>query len=462
MVFSNLVFAGVFLPLVMLLYYLCPKISYKNVIVVITSLIFYAWGEPSLIIMLSISLVLNYIYGRIIDRYYGSVGARIGFALALITNFGFLGVFKYTGFFVENLNAILPFNIPDPQISLPLGISFYTFQILSYIIDLHRGDVKVQKSLLKFVAYVSMFPQLVAGPIVRYSDIAAQLENRKVTIDNFALGARRFVAGLCKKLLLADNAGNAASMLLDTAHMSAGTAWLGILFYTFQIYFDFSSYSDMAIGLGKMFGFDFLENFNYPYISRNITDFWRRWHISLSTFFRDYVYIPLGGNRYKPIRNLFVVWFLTGMWHGASWNFILWGLFYGAILFIEKKSFKQWMQKIPRPFCYIYTMFIVMVGWALFYYTDTQQLINWFACAFGQGSAAYDLVTVTSIYSNLWLLIVCIIASTPLPKILFDKIGTKCPAVAIWLEPLLMIAAYAVCFAVMVGSTYSPFLYFRF
>lgn len=462
MVFSNLVFAGVFLPLVMLLYYLCPKITYRNVIIVITSLVFYAWGEPSLVIMLAISLVLNYIYGRIIDRYYASTGARVAFALALITNFGFLGVFKYAGFFVENLNAILPFDIPDPQISLPLGISFYTFQILSYIIDLYRGEVKVQKSLLKFVAYVTMFPQLVAGPIVRYSDIALQLDNRKVTIESFALGARRFVAGLCKKLLLADNAGSAASMLLDTTHMSAGTAWLGILFYTFQIYFDFSSYSDMAIGLGKMFGFDFLENFNYPYISRNITDFWRRWHISLSSFFRDYVYIPLGGNRYKPIRNLFVVWFLTGMWHGASWNFILWGLFYGVILFIEKTSFKQWMQKIPRPFCYIYTMFIVMIGWALFYYTDTQQLTNWFACAFGRDSSAYDLVTVTSLYSNLWLLIVCVIASTPIPKMLFDKMGTKCPAVAVWLEPLLMIAAYAVCFAVMVGSTYSPFLYFRF
>ena len=462
MVFSNLVFAGVFLPLVMLLYYLCPKNAYRNVILVITSLIFYAWGEPSLVIIFAISLVLNYIYGLIIDKWYATGVSKAAFVMALITNFGFLGVFKYAGFFVSNLNAILPFDIPDPNISLPLGISFYTFQILSYIIDLYRGNVRVQKSFIKFAGYVSMFPQLVAGPIVRYADVARQLDDRKVTIEGFAMGARRFTAGLCKKLLLADNAGSAASMLLDTMHMSAGTAWLGILFYTFQIYFDFSSYSDMAIGLGKMFGFDFLENFNCPYISKNITDFWRRWHMSLSSFFRDYVYIPLGGNRYKPYRNLFVVWFLTGMWHGASWNFILWGVFYGVLLFIEKTSFRQWMQKIPRPFCYIYTMFIVMVGWALFYYTDTAQLKNWFMCAFGQISTPYDLVTITSLCSNLWLLIACIFAATPAPRALYYKVCNAHPKFAVWFEPLCIIIGFAICYAVMVGSTYSPFLYFRF
>lgn len=462
MVFSNLIFAGVFLPIVMLLYYVCKNITYRNVILVISSLIFYAWGEPSLVIMLAVSISLNYLFGRIIDRFYASAGAKAAFIASLVTNFGFLGVFKYAGFFVDNINALLHMNIPDPKISLPLGISFYTFQTLSYIIDLYKGRVKVQRSFIKFAGYVSMFPQLVAGPIVRYADVAAELDDRKVTIDDFADGAKRFTAGLCKKLLLANYAGSAASMLLDSPHMAAGTAWLGILFYTFQIYFDFSSYSDMAIGLGRIFGFHFVENFNYPYISRSITDFWRRWHISLSSFFRDYVYIPLGGNRYREIRNLFVVWFLTGMWHGASWNFILWGLFYGVMLFIEKTSFKKWMMKMPPPICYIYTMFIVMIGWALFYYTDTNQLINWFSCAFGVSAAPYDLVTITSIYSNLWLIIICILGSTPMPSFVYNAVCSHNKRFAVWFEPLCLIAAYSVCYAVMVGSTYNPFLYFRF
>ena len=318
LVFSGLVFIGVFLPAVLLLYNLSKNITYRNIILVLTSLIFYAWGEPSLVILLLISITCNYILGLIIDKFYGTGGCKAAFIAAVALNLGFLGVFKYTGFFVSNLNAVLPFDIPDPQISLPLGISFYTFQTLSYIIDLYKGRVHVQKSLIKFAAYVSMFPQLVAGPIVRYADIAAQLEERTVTSKNFADGVMRFVSGLCKKVILANNAGTVATMLLDSTRMSTGSAWLGILMYTFQIYFDFSSYSDMAIGLGKMFGFDFMENFNYPYISRSVTDFWRRWHMSLSSFFRDYVYIPLGGNRYKPIRNLLVVWFLTGMWHGAK------------------------------------------------------------------------------------------------------------------------------------------------
>ena len=461
MVFSDLVFAGVFLPAVLLLYYLWNNITYRNVILVISSLVFYAWGEPSLVIMLMISILINYSLGLVIDKFYAKPLSRAAFIAAVVIDLGLLGVFKYTGFFVENLNAILPVKIPDPHISLPLGISFYTFQILSYVIDLYKGRVKVQKSIIKFAGYVSMFPQLVAGPIVRYADVAKALDDRKVTINGFASGAQRFTAGLCKKLLLANNAGKVASMLLDNPHMATGTAWLGILMYTFQIYFDFSSYSDMAIGLGRMFGFEFMENFNYPYISRSITDFWRRWHISLSTFFRDYVYIPLGGNRYKPVRNLLIVWFLTGMWHGASWNFILWGLFYGVFLLVEKKAMKGILTSLPIPICYIYTMFFVMVGWAIFYYTDTAQLMNWFSCAFGAGCAPYDLMTVTTLCSNAWLIAACVIGSTPLPRWLFRKIsGVKW--IGIWMEPLLLAAAFAVCYAVMVGSTFNPFLYFRF
>lgn len=463
LVFSSLVFLGVFFPAVLLLYNISRNVTYRNVILVITSIVFYAWGEPSLVVMLAVSICVNYALGLLIDRFYGRSGGRAAFIAAVAVNLGLLAVFKYTGFFVENLNSLLPFKIPEPKISLPLGISFYTFQTLSYIIDLYKGRVRVQKSFIKFAAYVSMFPQLVAGPIVRYSDIAEQLDERTVTAQKFADGVKRFAVGLCKKVILANNAGNVASMLLDSRHMATGSAWLGILMYTFQIYFDFSSYSDMAIGLGKMFGFDFMENFNYPYISKNITEFWRRWHISLSRFFRDYVYIPLGGNRFRPIRNLFTVWFLTGMWHGASWNFIFWGLFYGVVLFLEKTSFKRWMQKIPRPLCYIYTMLVVMLGWALFYYTDMSSLVFWLKSAFGRdGALLYDLNTVSAFCSNLWLIVICVVGATPLPKRLFNGLCSRSGAFAAVAEPLCVIAAIAVCFILLVGSTYNPFLYFRF
>lgn len=462
MVFSSLVFLCIFLPAVLLLYNVSKNITYKNIILVIASLFFYAWGEPTLVLILAISILMNYIYGRLIDVFYGKTQSTVVFVISVVTNLGALAVFKYLGFFIENINSLLGTEIANPQISLPLGISFYTFQTLSYIIDLYKGKTKVQKSIISFAAYVSMFPQLVAGPIVRYSDIAAELKQRRVTANDFAEGILRFCVGLCKKVIIANNAGNVASLLLDSPRLAVGSAWLGILMYTFQIYFDFSSYSDMAIGLGRMFGFHFNENFNYPYISRSITDFWRRWHISLSTFFRDYVYIPLGGNRYRPIRNLFIVWFLTGMWHGASWNFILWGLFYGIILFIEKTSFKQWMTKIPRPFCYIYTMFIVMIGWALFYYTDTDSLFNFMQCAFGTDNSLYDLVTVTTFCNNLWLIILCIIASTPIPSLIFNKLCAKNRVFAAIMQPLLVACAIAICFILLVGQTYNPFLYFRF
>ena len=462
MVFSSLVFIGVFLPLVLLLYNLSKNITYRNFILVLVSLVFYAWGEPSLVILLAVSILVNYALGRAIDSFFGKPASKAAFIGAVVFNLGLLGVFKYTGFFVTNLNAVLPFHIPEPKLSLPLGISFYTFQTLTYIIDLYKGRVWVQKSLLKFAAYISMFPQIASGPIVRYSVIAQQLDHREVTAQGFADGIKRFASGMCKKLLLANNVGNAASMLLDSARLSTGSAWLGILLYTFQIYFDFSSYSDMAIGLGKMLGFTFTENFNYPYISKSITEFWRRWHISLSSFFRDYVYIPLGGNRYRPVRNLFIVWFLTGMWHGASWNFIFWGLFYGIMLFIEKYLFKGILQKLPPPICYIYTMATVMFGWALFYYTDTASLFNWVKSAFGHGSAAYDLGTVTTLCSNLWLIIICLIASTPAPRWIFNAICQHNVKFAAVFEPLCIIAAMAVCFTMLVGSTYSPFLYFKF
>lgn len=462
MVFSSLVFLCVFLLIVLIAYNLSKNITYKNIILVTASLFFYAWGEPVYVFLFMGSILINYIFGRIIDAYYGRAGGQIAVVCAVVFDLGMLAVFKYTGFFVENINSLFHISAPNPGIGLPLGISFYTFQILSYIIDVYNGKTHVQKSIIKFAAYVSMFPQLVAGPIVRYTDIAKELDSRRVTAADFADGIKRFVSGLCKKVVIANYAGNAASLLLDSSRLSVASAWLGILLYAFQIYFDFSSYSDMAIGLGRMFGFHFGENFKYPYISRSITDFWRRWHISLSSFFRDYVYIPLGGNRYKATRNLFIVWLLTGMWHGASWNFILWGLFYGVMLFIEKKSFRHFLQRLPRPVCYIYTMFIVLIGWALFYYTDTAALIQWFKNAFGADNSLYDLVTVSTLYSNLWLIILCVAASTPLPRLIYNGICRRSRIFAAVSEPLLVAAGIALCFILLVGQTYNPFLYFRF
>ena len=461
-VFSGFMFLCLFLPVVLILYNLSKSIAYKNVILVISSLFFYAWGEPVYVLLFMASILINYILGRIMDKFYAQRAGRAAFIGAVVINLAFLGVFKYAGFLISNVNWLFGLSFPNPNIALPIGISFYTFQILSYIIDVYNGKTRVQKSLIKFAAYVSMFPQLIAGPIVRYTDIARELDSRHTSIDDFADGIKKFTAGLCKKVIIANYAGSAASLLLDSPRFSAASAWLGIILYAFQIYFDFSSYSDMAIGLGRIFGFHFCKNFDYPYISKSVTDFWRRWHISLSSFFRDYVYIPLGGNRYKATRNLFAVWMLTGLWHGASWNFIAWGLFYGIMLFIEKNSFRHFLQKLPRPLCYIYTMFIVLIGWALFYYTDTASLIGWFKNAFGIGSSLYDLVTVTTLYSNLWLIIVCVAACTPLPRIVFVNLCRRHKKFALICEPLLVAAGLAACFILLAGQTYNPFLYFRF
>ncbi len=462
MVFSSLMFICVFLPIVLVAYNLSKSLTYKNIILVIASLFFYAWGEPVWVILLIFSALVDYVNGRIIDKFYARPGATAALISSLVINLGLLVVFKYSGFIIDNVNALLHTSFKNPNFSLPIGISFYTFQTLSYTIDMYRGKIRVQKSFLNFLAYVSMFPQLVAGPIVRYSDVAREIDQRHVTSDDFAYGIERFTAGLCKKVMLANSAGSVASLLLDSTRFTVTSAWLGIIMYTFQIYFDFSGYSDMAIGLGRMFGFHFGENFKHPYISRSITEFWRRWHISLSSFFRDYIYIPLGGNRYRPILNLFIVWFLTGLWHGSSWNFILWGLFYGVLLFIEKTLFKGRLQKLPAPLCNIYTMFFVIMGWALFYFTDMPSLGTFFKGAFGIGAPLYDLTAVSTLCTNLWLLIVCIIASTPLPSIAYNFLCGKSRIFTAVSRPILIIAGISVCFIMLVGQTYNPFLYFRF
>lgn len=465
MVFSSLVFIAVFLPAVLILYNVSRNITYKNIILVIVSLIFYAWGEPVWVIALLFSGSIDYIHGRIISSHPGRWQAKAALLSSLILNLGILITFKYSGFLVENLNAILKISLPVPKFSLPLGISFYTFQTLSYTLDMYRGDCKVQKSWINYMAYLSMFPQLVAGPIVRYVDVAEQINDRRVTVQKFSEGITRFVSGMGKKVLLANSAGSVATLLLESGDLSilpVWSAWLGILMYTFQIYFDFSGYSDMAIGLGKMLGFDFPENFNYPYISKNITEFWRRWHISLSSFFRDYVYIPLGGNRYREVRNLFVVWFLTGFWHGASWNFILWGLYYGVVLFIEKKLFRGALQKMPRPFCWLYSFFLVMFGWGLFYFTDMGMWSQFIKSAFGGNGVWFDVTTVTTLASNLWLILICFIGSTPVPRMIYHGLCRYNKALGAVIPPILVIAGFVVCFIMLVGQTYNPFLYFRF
>lgn len=455
-------FICVFLPVVLVAYNLSKNLTYKNTVLVILSLFFYAWGEPVWVVLLIFSALVDYVNGWIIDKYYARPQATAALIASLVINLGLLAVFKYSGFFVENINSIFRTNIPMPAFSLPIGISFYTFQTLSYTIDMYRGRAHVQKSFISFLAYVSMFPQLVAGPIVRYTQVSHELGCRSVTYSDMEYGICRFTAGMCKKVMLANSAGAAAAMLLDTARLTTASSWLGILLYTFQIYFDFSGYSDMAIGLGRMLGFKFGENFDYPYISRSITEFWRRWHISLSSFFRDYVYIPLGGNRYRPWRNILIVWLLTGLWHGASWNFVLWGLFYGLMLLLEKTVLKNLLDRIPTPLRRVYTMFFVIMGWGLFYFTDMNALYVFLKSAFGIGCALYDLTSVSALCTNLWLLLLCAAASTPVPSVVFRHICKKSELFAKIAKPVLVIAGLGACFILLVGQTYNPFLYFRF
>lgn len=465
MVFSSLLFLGIFLPLVLLLYNFSKNLKYRNIILVISSLIFYAWGEPKLIVLLLLTAFVGYFAGLVIHKYNGKRSVQTASLVgALIICLGSLGVFKYSGFVVENISRLIGADISFAGFALPLGISFYTFQILTYVIDLYRGEIGVQKSYLDFLAYVTMFPQLVAGPIVRYIDVERELYSRKVTAKDFEYGTIRFCQGLMKKVVLANNAGEIADRLLggDLSKASVATAWLGIIMYTFQIYFDFSGYSDLAIGMGKFFGFNFMENFKYPYIAKSITDFWRRWHISLSTFFRDYVYIPLGGNRKHQVFNIFIVWMLTGLWHGASWNFIFWGVFYGVLLIIEKKAFKGALLKLPSWLGHIYTMIIVVLGWALFYFTDFSNLKSFFICAFGgYGNALTDFTVKSTFVSNIWLIAALVICSTPLLKIIFKKlcgikyVGTVIPGITVAVSMF-------ICFALLVGQSYNAFLYFRF
>ena len=468
MLFSSIVFLFTFLPAVMILYYLLP-VRFRNVILLLASLVFYAWGEPVYLFLMLLSILFNYFSGLDIARNLPDKrAAKRSLVFNLIINLAVLGFFKYEGFVLDTLNGILPVHISYHALPLPIGISFYTFQILSYIIDIYRGNVKVQTNLPNFALYVTMFPQLIAGPIVQYADVDEQLASREVSRTKFGEGSMYFIRGLAKKVLLANTSGMIFTEVsgLAKGNIAVVTAWLGAFAYMFQIYFDFSGYSDMAIGLGKMFGFEFNMNFNYPYVSKSITEFWRRWHISLSSWFRDYVYIPLGGSRVskiKHIRNLLIVWFLTGLWHGASWNFVVWGLFYGVILITEKYFTGKILAKLPEAVQTLYTMILVMLGWVLFFSPTLGSALTWIGNMFGQGATGFmDSQALYLIMRNWLFWVAGIIGSTPFMHLLGKRLVFNEERPHTVLAGCLMTGLFVLCVAYLVTESYNPFLYFRF
>ncbi len=468
MLFSSIVFLFTFLPAVMILYYLLP-VRFRNVILLLASLVFYAWGEPVYLFLMLLSILFNYFSGLDIARnLQDKRAAKRSLVFNLIINLAVLGFFKYEGFVLDTLNGILPVHISYHALPLPIGISFYTFQILSYIIDVYRGNVKVQTNLPNFALYVTMFPQLIAGPIVQYADVDEQLASREVSWTKFGEGSMYFIRGLAKKVLLANTSGMIFTEVsgLAKGNIAVMTAWLGAFAYMFQIYFDFSGYSDMAIGLGKMLGFEFNMNFNYPYVSKSISEFWRRWHISLSSWFRDYVYIPLGGNRVskiKHIRNLLIVWFLTGLWHGAAWNFVAWGLYYGVILIIEKYLLSPVLDRLPDVVRHIYSIVLVVIGWVLFFSSSFGQAADYIRVMFGAGAHGFaDRESMYLLTSNLILWLILIFGSTPLVHFRYEHMLRSKKWNTTIINSVVYAALFIVCIAYLVTETYNPFLYFRF
>lgn len=470
LVFADLLFLYIFLPLNLILYFLSKNITYRNAVLIVFSLVFYAFGEPLWIILLIGSTLVDYFNGRVIEENRGKVLAKLALISSIVINLGMLGFFKYSGFLVENLNALTGLSLQVPQLQLPIGISFYTFQTLSYVIDVYRGKVKAQPSYWKFLLFVSLFHQLVAGPIVRYAHIADEIDHRKFSVADFSQGITRFILGLSKKVVLANSLGSLSANILDgnLQGMSVASAWFGIILFTLQIYFDFSGYSDMAIGLGKMFGFHYLENFNYPYVAKTATDFWRRWHMSLGSFFRDYVYIPLGGNRKRVYLNLMLVWLLTGLWHGASWNFVLWGGYYGVLICLERLFLSKLLLKLPKIVSHIYLLFVVIFGWSLFYYTDAEKLLTFVKSLFGlMGNPLTDTMIGATLLNYLFLLIVAVLFCAPVaPRIKAwaqQKCQTRSGGILVYSVALCMnVALLCICSILLVGQTYNPFLYFRF
>ena len=462
MLFSSIPFAFYFLPAVLALYFLVP-FRFKNAVLLVFSLVFYGWGEPVYLILMTLSILMGWVFGLLIGKYRGTKRAKLFLTASVVTSLGLLGWFKYADFAVENLNA-LGLDLALPRVALPIGISFYTFQILSYTIDVYRGNAERQKSLVNFGAYVSMFPQLIAGPIVRYADVARQLESREHSVEKASLGVRRFVIGLAKKILIANQLGQLIELYRASSQPSVLFVWMYAAAFALQIYFDFSGYSDMAIGLGKIFGFDLLENFNYPFISRSISEFWRRWHMSLGGWFRDYVYIPLGGNRVKPLRyvfNVLAVWALTGLWHGAAWNFVLWGLLFAALLTAEKFLLGKAMAKLPGWLVRVPILVVLLISFVLFNASSLSQAAAEVGGMLGLGDL--PAVSAESLYylrSYGLLLVMAVVGATPLVKNLALRLE-KGKAFAI-LEPVVLCALLLAVTAFLVGGSFNPFLYFRF
>lgn len=473
MVFSSLLFLFRFLPAVLLIYFIVPR-RFRNFILFVASLIFYAWGEPVYVVLMLFSTVVDFTHGMLVDKFkkQGKDGrAKAAVASSMIINLALLGFFKYSDFLISNINAATGSAIPLLKLALPIGISFYTFQTMSYTIDVYRGEAKVQKNIISFGAYVALFPQLIAGPIVQYKTIAEQLVSRKESVDQFTYGVMRFMSGLGKKVLLANNIGLLWDQIsaVQAGEIPVLLSWIGITAFVFQIYFDFSGYSDMAIGLGNMLGFQFLENFNYPYQSKSITEFWRRWHISLGTWFREYVYIPLGGNRKgfgKQIRNIAVVWLLTGIWHGASWNFVIWGVYFGIILVLEKLFLLKFLKKIPAFFSHVYTILLVWISWVIFAFDDLGKGAAYLKTMFGLNhTPLIDDATIYALYTNAVLLVILILACTDLPKRLMTKLMVKfgeAGAAATLCKAIYIAVLFIVSTAYLVDASYNPFLYFRF
>ncbi|MGM9926803.1 MAG: MBOAT family O-acyltransferase [Bacillus sp. (in: firmicutes)] len=467
MVFSSLPFLFFFLPLALLLYFISPDKG-KNIVLLIISLIFYAWGEPIYIGLMILSAMSDYIHGLFIFKYRerNRFKAKVMLVSSLVINIGLLSFFKYSDFLIENMNVLFGTNLESLNLPLPIGISFYTFQTMSYSIDVYRGQVLPQRNPIALATYVSLFPQLIAGPIVRYDVIAKELMYRKTTISQFADGVRLFIVGLGKKVLLANNIGLLWQTIQNqgSSEWTILSAWLGIIAFAFQIYFDFSGYSDMAVGLGNMFGFRFLRNFHYPYVSKSITEFWRRWHISLGSWFRDYVYIPLGGNRKGKFRlyvNLFIVWGLTGLWHGASWNFVLWGLYFGLLLSIEKAGLLKLISKTPAVFQHLYALFFILIGWVLFVFEDYRDGLSYIKLLFGLSNhELWDMSFLYDSYTNIMLLIIAGFASTPIGMNVYKQLKEN-TLISISL-PFLYMLILVLSTAYLVDESFNPFLYFRF
>ena len=464
MVFSSLIFLFLYLCIVLPIYYILPH-KVKNLFLFAASLVFYGYGEPVFIILMMISVTLNYLFGILLEKHRDNPKkAKALLAVNVVLNLAMLGFFKYSAFAVDTVKLISAFShLSTPEIPLPIGISFYTFQSMSYTIDVYRGECKAQKNYVALGTYVALFPQLIAGPIVRYIDVAEQLEKRKENLEKFTNGVKLFMVGMAKKVLIANQMGELWAQLKTADDNGIVGAWAGIIAFTLQIYFDFSGYSDMARGLGNMLGFDFVKNFDYPYISKSITEFWRRWHISLSTWFKEYVYIPLGGNRKgkgRMVFNLFAVWFLTGLWHGASWNFVLWGLYFFVILIFEKFFLLKVLNKIPSVFSHLYALFFIVLGWAIFDFTDISAMGEYIVSMFSLQNGVLGESARVRGASYLPLMVVGGFACTPLCRKAIEKVFSLKGG---WvLQTIAVIVVLALCVASLVSSSYNPFLYFRF